>query len=313
MRWLRGIGIALAAWRLLGPVITPRFPPGQQHPMRLAGRTVYVGDREFLVRESGPADGPPLVLVHGLGGSSLAEWYEMVPLLDDRFRVVLVDHRNHGLSPLARERYDVDVVADEVAGVMDAMGIGRAAVAGYSMGGAIAQVLAYRHPSRVTRLVLIGTLTHHPPFRRWSRTLGITVVRAWERLTGWGTPEVRAGYLLAVRAVSSRHARWLWEETHRRDPEVGAEAAYAMLRFDSREWVERLRPPTLVVIPSRDQLVPPAWQYELAARIPDVRALELLDARHEAPWTHPDRIAAAMREFLDHKPSRDSGAAELDG
>lgn len=290
---------ALIAWRLFGPIPTPRFPPGQQHPWKIPASTVYVGDREFIIRRVGDDPGnPAVVLIHGLGGASLTEWYEIGPLLAEHFNLTIVENRNHGLSPRFTQRYDVADVADDVAAVMEQMGLARTHVVGYSMGGTVAQSLAHRHPDRVNRLVLIGTFSFHPPLWRWSRVLGAVITRAWERLTGTGTPEVRTGYLLATGAVERRHARFMWEETHRRDPEAGAAASLALFRFDSREWISGVDEPTLVIVPARDQLVPVAWQLDLAARLPNARVIEISGALHEVVWTHPRETADAITEFL---------------
>lgn len=299
MKWLKRVLAAWAIWRLFGPVIEPRFTGPQEHPWRLPGRTVYVGDEEFLVREAGPETGRPILLIHGLAGSSLSEWYQVGQKLATERRVILIDHRNHGLAPQATGRYEVEDVADEFAGVLDAIGVGAADVVGYSMGGTIAQALASRHPGRVRRLVLIATFAAQPDETRWLRRLGAVLARAWERLTGIGTPEVRSGYLLATGAVDPTHGRWLWEETHRRNPDAGAEATLALLRFDSRRWVGRLGIETMVMIPTEDLLIPPAWQYELASLIPDVTVVEMVGARHEVVWTHPDRVLEEIRTFLD--------------
>lgn len=298
-RSLRLLRWAVRGWRLFGPPLAPRFPPGQEHPWRLPGRSVFVGDHEYLVREAGPPQAPPVVLIHGLGGSSLAEWYKVAPLLAERFRLILVDHRGHGYGPRVVQRFEVSDDADDVAAVLDQLQVGEVAVAGYSMGGAIAQELAHRHPARVRRLALIASFSHHPRSWWWTRTAGMVITRAWERATGVGTPEVRSGYLLAVGAVERRHARWLWEETHRRDPEAAAAALAALLRFDSRPWLSALRMPALVLIPTSDQLVPPPWQYQLAAGLPDARVVELAGARHEAPWTHHQQVAKALAAFLE--------------
>lgn len=298
MKWLkRAIG-AWFLWRLFGPVVQPEFDAPQEHPWRLPGRTVFVGDREFLVREAGPESGRPILLLHGLAGSSLGEWYQIGQKLATERRVVMIDHRNHGMAPQATVRYEVEDVADDIAGVLDAIGVGAVDVVGYSMGGTIAQALAERHRGRVGRLVLIATSAAHPDKMKWLRVLGTILTRAWERLTGVGTPEVRSGYLLAMKAVQPRHARWLWEETHRRSPDAGAEATLALLRFDSRKWVGRLEVPTMVMIPTEDLLIPPAWQYELASLIPDVEVVEIPGARHEVVWTHPDRVVDELRDFL---------------
>jgi pimeloyl-ACP methyl ester carboxylesterase len=298
MKWVRRVFLGLVFWRLFAPVIRPEFKPPQEHPWRLAGRTVFVADQEFLVRETGPEDGRPVVLIHGLGGSSVSEWYQIAPKLATEHRVILIDHRSHGLSPAASSRYEVDDIADDVAGILDELGLGTVDVVGYSMGGVIAQAIAHRHPGRVGNLVLVATFAAYPDRRRLAARVGAVITRAWERLTGLGTPEVRSAYLLATGAVEVRHARWLWEETHRRNPDAGAQATLALLRFDAREWVGRLEVPTLVVIPGRDQLVPPKWQYELAGFIPGVKILEIPDALHEVVWTHADRIADELTEFL---------------
>lgn len=291
MRWLKGLLRALVAYRLLGPDPAPRFRPPQEHPWRISGRTVFVGDDEFLVRQAGPIDGPPVVLIHGLAGSSLAEWYRVGPLLADRFRLIMVDNRAHGLSPRTRSRFEVEEQADDLAAVLDVLDVGTTTVVGYSLGGTIAQTLAERHPGRVGNLVLIATFSHHPWPWRLARTVGAFVIRAWERVTGAGTAEVRTGYLLATRAVESRHARWLWEESRRRDSDAGAQASLAMLRFDSRQWVGRLKMPITVVIPVHDQLVPTSWQYGLAADIGDPDVIEVVGGRHELPWTHAELLA----------------------
>ena len=298
MRWLRRLLVFLVLWRLVGPVIPPRWRTKQEHPWRIEARTVFVEDRELSVREVGPAHHPAIVMIHGLAGSSMAEWYKVAPILAERFRILMIDHRSHGLSVPERGRFEIEEEADEVAAIIERFGLGPVGVVGYSMGGAIAQALAYRHPELVSRLALVGTMSHHPPLWRAARALGTVLARAWERLTGTGTPEVRAGYLLAVGAVEPEHARWLWEETHRRDPEAGAAASFALLRFDSRPHLHRIGVPTLVVIPARDQLVPPEWQRDLAGRIANATTLEMEGARHELPWSNASELAAELGEFF---------------
>ena len=298
MRLLRRAVLALVAWRLAGPVVHPMFRAPQEHPWRLPGRTVFVGDEEFLVREAGPEDSDPILLIHGLGGSSLGEWYLIGPKLATSHRVIMIDHRSHGLSRDVHERYEIEDVADDLAGVLDVLGIGAVTAVGYSMGGAIAQALAHRHPGRVSKMVLIATFASHPEKMRFARWLAAMATRGWERLTGIGTPEVRSGYLLTTGAVEPKHARWLWEETHRRHPDSGAQATLSLLRFDSRKWVGRVEADAMVVIPAKDLLVPTAWQYELAGLIPGCRVVELAGARHEVVWTHAERILEELYSFL---------------
>ena len=258
IKLIRASVVAFLLWRFFAPVLKPEFKPPQDHPWRLSGKTVFVGDQEFLVRTAGPENGRPVLLIHGLAGSSLGEWYQIGQKLATDRRVILVDHRSHGLSPVATGRFEVADVADDVAGVLDELRVGEVDVVGYSMGGTIAQALAHRHPGRVRTLSLVATFASHPDDMKWLRRIGTLMTRGWERITGLGTPEVRSGYLLATGAVKSRHARWLWEETHRRDPDAGAQATFALLRFDSRPWIGKLEIPTMVVIPTEDLLVPPS-------------------------------------------------------
>lgn len=294
-KWLLGGAVV---WRVLGPRVEPNFKPPQEHPLRVPGRTVFVGDDEFLVREMGPAEGIPIVLVHGLAGASLSEWYQVAPKLAVDRRVIMIDHRGHGLSAPADFRFEVDDDADDIAGVLDDIGVDQVDVVGYSMGGIIAQSFAHRHPGRVRKLVLMATFASHPARDRSARWIGALLGRGWERLTGVGTPEIRSGFLIARHAVRPEHARWIWRQTQRRNVESGAQATFALLRFDSRDWVGKLGLETMVVVPTADFLVPTLWQYELASLIPDVRLVEIHGAGHELVWTRPDEVADELTAFL---------------
>lgn len=299
MRWWKVLAGVAVAWRVFGPRVDPAFSPPQEHPLRLVGRTVYVADDEFLVREMGSGSGTPVLLIHGLAGSSLTEWYQVAPKLAVERRVIMVDHRGHGLSGAGDRRFEIEDDADDLAAVLDALGVGRVDVVGYSMGGAIAQALARRHPGRVGKLVLLATFATHSQGYRWLRRVGTILARGWERVFAVGTPEVRSGYLIARHVVRPEHARWIWRETRRRDVESGSQAAFALLRFDSRDWVGRLGVESMVVVPTHDFLVPPKWQYELAEMLPGSKLVELDGAGHEIVWAHADRVAAEITAFLD--------------
>lgn len=299
MKWWKWALAGAVAWRAFGPRLEPEFRAPQEHPLRVPGRTIFVGDDEFLVREMGTAEGVPLLLIHGLAGSSLTEWYQVAPKLAVDHRVILIDHRGHGLSAAGDRRFEVEDDSDDIAGVLDSLGVTEVDVVGYSMGGIIAQAFAQRHPGRVRKLALIATFASHSDGYRWLRRVGAVLARAWERLTGIGTPEVRGGYLIARRAVEPEHARWIWRDNLRRNVESGAHATFALLRFDSSDWIGKLRVPTMVMVPGADFLVPPRWQYELAASIPDARLVEVSDAGHELVWTHADRVADELRSFFD--------------
>lgn len=297
-KWLKRAVIGAFLWRMFGPSPQPEFKPPQEHPLRVPGRTVFVGDEEYLVREMGNDHGVPLLLIHGLAGSSLTEWYQVAPKLATDRRVIMVDHRGHGLSARGDLRFEVADDADDLAGVLDAIGVSQVDVVGYSMGGVIAQALALRSPGRVRKLALIATFATHSESYKWFRRIGTILARAWERMTGLGASEVRSGYLIARGAVQREHARWIWRETLRRDVESGAQATFALLRFDSRDWVGKLDVDTMVVIPTADFLVPIPWQHELAEAIPAAKVVEVEGAGHELVWTHSDLVADELKKFL---------------
>jgi 3-oxoadipate enol-lactonase len=298
IRWARRLFWAWLAWRALGPQRPPRFDGPQERPLPLVGRSVLVGGREFFVREAGPEIGWPLVLVHGWGADSLLNWYKVIPSLVERHRIIAVDQRGHGKSDRVREGYRVEAVADELAGVLDDLGIEVASLVGYSLGGMVAQAFVRRHPERVTKLVLAATAARVPLRGRRLRKALFWAGRGLERLSGTEGAWLRYRYLLRRGAVEAHHARWLWETFMDRDPTLFYDAGFAALDFDGREWATRLARPVLVVIPTEDQLVPPRAQYELAALIPGASVAELVGAGHEACLTHADDLAKVIDRFL---------------
>ncbi len=285
-------------WRLLGPRVPPRFEGLQSRPPGPSGHTVVTGKHEFFVREAGPLSGTPVLLLHGWAYPSFAMWHRVLPRLAQDHRVLTIDLRGHGKSDRIRGRFEIADLADDVAAVLDAVGLGRVVVVGYSMGGMTAQELARRHPARVERLVLAATAAKPvwPP--RQLATAVLVIGRALARLDPVSVPRVVHRYLLSVGAVEARHAAWLWEELLDRDTDVYYESAFAINRFDARPWVGSLEVPTLCIIPTEDQLIPASLQRSTAALLSDAEVVELASARHEAVLTHADELAAAILSFL---------------
>jgi pimeloyl-ACP methyl ester carboxylesterase len=101
-------------------------------------------------------EGEPLILIMGLGADG-AVWELHAQAYEQHFRCILMDNRGAGLSDKPAGPYTTGMMADDTAGLMDALGIETARVAGVSMGGAIAQNLALRHPEKVQSMVLVST------------------------------------------------------------------------------------------------------------------------------------------------------------
>jgi pimeloyl-ACP methyl ester carboxylesterase len=123
------------------------------------GATADAGGIETNYLEAG--DGPPVVLIHGSGPgvTAYANWRLVMPSLAERFRVIAPDMAGFGFSERPEKAdYGIDLWSEQVVGLLDALGIEKAAVVGNSFGGSIALRLAARHPDRVGKLVLMGSM-----------------------------------------------------------------------------------------------------------------------------------------------------------
>jgi 3-oxoadipate enol-lactonase len=238
-------------------------------------RTVRIGDRgEFFIRDTG-GDGPTVLLLHGwMASGDLNWWATYDDLTGAGFRVLSIDHRGHGrgLRPLKRFRL-VDCATDAAA-VLTALGAAPAVVVGYSMGGAIAQLMARNHPDVVSGLVLSGTSQHwqDPQARRYFKTmlfLGLMVSLAPKLFWRFGLWQV---------GVRGEQTIWIHSELMRHSARDIAEAGRELGRFDSRPWLGTVAVPTAVVVTTRDEMVP----------VRNQRALAEAARAHvfEAPVTH---------------------------
>ncbi len=294
-----GVVGAWLAWRIAGPETTPRYPLHQERPLRIPGRSVFVGEREFFVRETGPEDAPTIVLIHGWSLDGEMTFHRIIPELSTRFRLVIPDLRNHGRSDWIRSGFSVDDLAGDVAGVLDAVGVRQATVVGYSLGGMVAQVLAVAHPRFVRRLVLAGTAARPIDQLRLAAWFGMRATRAIARISRHELSLATTTIVQRGGGIGREHVRWMWEGLMRRDPALFYEAGFAAWRFDNRRGVGRIDVPTMVIIPTADQVVPARTQYELAALLDDPEVIELHGSRHESILSRPDAYVEAIGRFAE--------------
>lgn len=145
-------GVALWAYApdLPADQLTQRYANEQSKFMDVAGARAHV-------RDEGNPDGPPLLLIHGSLGS-LQVWEGWVAELKDRFRLISVDLPGHGLTGAwPRNEYTIEAYCDFVEVLADELRLGRFAIAGHSLGGAVAWNFAATRPERVSRLVLLDS------------------------------------------------------------------------------------------------------------------------------------------------------------
>ena len=300
IRWILGtLGLGWVVWRLFGPDVHPTFNGDQVRPIHVPGRSVFVDEREIFVRETGPEDARTLVLVHGWSFDGEMNFYPMMKTLSERFRVIVPDHRNHGKSDRIRGSFEIEDLATDVIGVLDELGYDEVDLFGFSMGGMASQVIAHRHPERVRHLILAGTAAFPIDRRRPVALTAFWLARAVARISKNEAALVTFRFLRHTRVIEPRYERWMWAALTNRDPSLFYESANAMWRFDARPWIGEIDVPTLVIIPTADQIVPARTQHDLAERIGAGRTVEIPDAGHESILSKPEVYVRAIEAFLE--------------
>ena len=255
-------------------------------------------------------DGPPLVLVMGIGYDATLWTVAQVPALSKIFQVVIFDNRDVGRSSPASEPYTIADMADDVAGLMDALDITRAHVLGLSMGGMIAQEFALRHASRLDRLVLTGCGA--APAR-----VMFDPIRTWN----WVKANDKTGEVFACQQFT-----WLFSNSFLRNteavqqtiallasnpnpvsPDAYDRQALAYLRFDALDRVADISSPTLMISGEQDLLTPPWVCCEVADRIPGCQ-FEIIrgdGSSHVVPIERPDEFNHLVKTFLSAREPAD--------
>ncbi len=236
-----------------------------------------------------------MVLLHGLTAAADLNWFAVFDELGlAGFRVLSVEHRGYARGrSLAGGRCRLDDLADDVVAVADGLGVERFVAVGYSMGGAVAQLLWRRHRSRVAGLVLGATAA---VFSETVRERVLSGLLPAASVAGRVVPSVAGkfvGSTLRARFVGSPWAGWAEAELARHRPAVMLAWAAALGRFSSQAWIGGVDVPTAVVVTSRDVLVPTPRQLALAAAIRGAHVVHL-DGDHGVFVTDQPAFAAAV-------------------
>ncbi len=251
----------------------------------------------------GPVGAPTIVLLHGLGVTADINFFRCYSSLGQRFRVLAFDHRGHGDGIRTRRPFRFADCADDVVAMADSVGVQTFIPVGYSMGGAIAQQVWKRHPSRVGGIVLCATAGHfNSTTAEQVNFLGLGGLAALARVT---PPALRRSVVERYRR--DRHADWAqWarDQTDRSDWRAVLEAGAALGRFRSDGWLADVKVPVAVVMTLHDSLVPITRQRLLAERIPDV-AVFPLHGDHDAVASVP-QFPATLVAAIDSVIARAS-------
>ena len=245
--------------------------------------------------------GDPVLLIMGLGLSGGA-WWRTVPVLSRTLRVITYDNRGVGRSHARLPSYTTEAMADDAVAVLDAAGIERAHVYGFSLGGMVAQQVALRHPARVRSLVLGATHAGGPRAVRPDGDV-IEFFRRRARMSARDAATASVPFNYGPRC-RREHPDRIAEDIRRRLGHPFPERAYraqllAAALHNSRRRLARIAVPTLVVHGRHDRVVPVANAEILAGSIPAAGLRILEESGHlyatEQPEVDRD-IAAFFRE-----------------
>jgi pimeloyl-ACP methyl ester carboxylesterase len=283
----RGLGFVRPLGRVGAGVIEPAdLPPPRTIDLPGRGRvTARVVE--------GPA---PVLLLHGWTLTADVNFCHLMPRLPGG--LVAMDHHGHGRGPRRAERFRIDDSADDHIALLDALGIDKVIVLGYSLGGPIGLDLARRHPDRVAGLVLQATALR---FDSLVDKITKPLLRAIRPLTAFGM-----GRTVPLRFFNDTRDRspetkmlwqWLRRELVQCHPRTLVDVMLAEYDFDFRPHAATLAGvPTVVVVTTKDSAVPPRDQRDMAHRLgADV---VLLEDDHDAFLAAPKAYVAASLEAI---------------
>jgi 3-oxoadipate enol-lactonase/4-carboxymuconolactone decarboxylase len=243
---------------------------------------------------SGP-DGAPVVVFSNSIGTTMEMWDHQVRALCDRFRCLRYDTRGHGRSSVVDDPVSIETLADDLAGLLDALGIASAHVVGLSLGGMTAQAFALRHSARVESLVLMATSAHLPTQESWDaraqavREGGMAAIVEMV-MPRWFTPETTA--------QRPDRVRFLRERFLALEPEGYAVCCGAIGRMDLRGSISAIEKPTLVIAGAGDPATPVAMSEQIKSRIAGAELVVVPEAAHQISVEQPEAVNALLEEFL---------------
>ena len=247
--------------------------------------------------------GAPLALISGLGYPAW-QWHRLAPLLAQHFTVITFDNRGVGQTDKPVGPYTASLLADDLAGLLEALDVGPAVVMGHSMGGFIAQAFALEHPRLLTKLILCSTNFGGP------RHIPVSpeALKILSDVSSGPLTRFKNGLLVSTApGFAEQHPEIIqaWLDWRLANPVnvAGYQAQLAIglsLLSDEASFETRLKDisiPTLVIFGAHDLVVPPANAGLLAQQIPDCEVVILRDAGHFFPIETPQAAARAVIEF----------------
>jgi pimeloyl-ACP methyl ester carboxylesterase len=274
------------------------------------------GRGEMFSRQAeGREGGPTIVLLHGWALSADLNWFGGIYDVAARYGPVLApDLRGHGRGQRSDKRFTLEVMADDVAALVEHLGLGPVVLVGYSMGGSVSLLMWRHHRHLVAGMVLISTAI------QWRTSLRERVV--WSSMAAveyglrFGAPEGSLADRYLRMAVEQspdldQYRSWVKSEMRRGDPSDIAAAGRGISAFDAQDFAREVDVPTAVVVTARDRLIRAVRQRELADAVPGAEKFEV-DGAHNAWLVRPKQFNHAVNQGLTSVTDRLVGAEPAD-
>ena len=248
---------------------------------------------------TGKEGAPVVVLSHSLG-SSMVMWDPQLPILESHFQVLRYDTRGHGESEAAPGPYTFEMLAEDVVGLLNGLGVPRVHFVGLSMGGMIGQALGVYHSDRLLSLILCDTAAANPPGSReiWAERIDLVRKEGLApllepTLDRWFTPEfIRQ----APPNLEIIRQQFLATSVN---GYVGC--SQAIMALDYFEKLGKIQIPTLIVVGEEDPGTPVSAARAMQERMVDSKLVILRGARHLSNVEQAEAFSRAVLEFLIRK------------
>lgn len=243
--------------------------------------------------EAGDLNGPAVLLMHGYSDSSFS-YSRVLPLLDKKYRILAIDHRGHGDSDKPAGGYEMRDFASDAAAFLDAMSVKSAIVVGHSMGSFVAMQLALDHPSKVSRLVLVGTAAK-PRNATVLEVLGAVstlpdpvpadFVREFQ--VGTSSPDLPKDFLDRVVEESSKVPTRVWK--------------MAMEGVAARDYtpdLKKIRVPVTIIWGEKETVFKRDEQEPLIKGLPNAKFVVYPNSGHAPNWEEPEKFAKDLNQIF---------------
>jgi len=308
--WIGGISASALAFLGAKLLLRPRDVDWEKNREAIFhadySRFAEVDGVRVHYQEAGPADAPPMILIHGFASSNLVWSKVLLELAASGFRVIAPDLPGYGYSAKPRKLdYTIGSQARMIVGLLAHLEIERAAIVGSSYGGAVAATIALDRPELVEKLVLVGAVTNNAPTRYLlMRLFGSPIIGdlisplllGSRRLLRKRMKRVydRHSWVLDERRVNARYLSLNTRGTHR-----------AIIRTVRRWDADRIsrdahlvNVPTLVLWGDTDRDVPLQHGEELQEKLPNSRLIVFRECGHLPQEEYPEEFTKVVTEFL---------------